>query len=246
MGIYALLGALKARETSLAHVQEIAGSSAGAIIALFIAIGMSIHEISRACLSLNVPDFVKIRIGSFFNTFGFVDIHPVRTKLVEMCRGSDPTFSQLPMKIYIAAFCLNTSETVYFSRDTHPNMKVIDAVCMSIAIPILFASGSYDGKTYIDGGTHESYPLAPFYDKKPHEVTCFKIRMNRVFQETIRTPKQFIESLIRSSICARTNEPPPFINMVDINVENTDVFDFNISYEDKVRLYNLGYTFLSG
>jgi predicted acylesterase/phospholipase RssA len=244
MGLYAIIGALKARESSLTDVQEIAGSSAGAIIALFIAIGLTIDEILDISLSLNVPDFVKIRIGSFFNTFGFVDMKPIRTKLVDICRGSDPTFSELPMKIYISAFCLNTGETEYFSRDTHPDMKVIDAVCMSMAVPFIFASGTFNGRTYIDGGTCEPYPLTPFYDKKPHEIICFKIKMDWIFQETIDNPKQFVETLIRTFISRRV-ETETAIHIVDINVEKTDVFDFKMSYEDKVRLYNLGY-FLSG
>ena len=127
MGIFSLIGALKARETALADVREISGSSAGAILALFLALGMSVDEILDLSLSLDIPTFVKIRLGSFFNKFGFVDMGPIRKKLIDIC-GSDPTFSDLDMKIYVSAFCLNTSETVYFSKDSHPDMKVIDGM----------------------------------------------------------------------------------------------------------------------
>jgi predicted acylesterase/phospholipase RssA len=77
-------------------------------------------------------------------------------------------------------------------------MKVIDAVCMSMAVPLIFACGKYDGKTYVDGGTQEQYPITPFLDKKPHEVTCMKIKMDRIYQESIETPKQYVECLVRS------------------------------------------------
>ena len=96
MGIFTLIGALKARETALTGVQEISGASAGAILALFLAMGMSVDEVLDKSLSLNIPDFVKIRIGSFFNKFGFVDMEPIRKKLVDIC-GSDPTFEELDM-----------------------------------------------------------------------------------------------------------------------------------------------------
>ena len=108
MGIYSLIGSMKARESSLVDVKEISGSSAGAILALFLAIGMSVDEILETSLSLNIPNFVKIRLGSFFNKFGFVDMEPIRNKLVEIC-GGDPTFEELEMKIFISAFCMNTS-----------------------------------------------------------------------------------------------------------------------------------------
>jgi predicted acylesterase/phospholipase RssA len=240
MGIYSLIGTLKALEPKLVDVKEISGSSAGSILALLLALGMSVDEILDVALNLNVPEFVKLRIGSFFNKFGFVDLGPIREKLVEVC-GCDPTFEELDMKIYISAFCLNTSSTEYFSRDTHPKMKVIDAVCMSMAIPLIFACGKYDGKTYVDGGTQEQYPMIPFLDKKPHEVTCIKLKMDRVYQEQINNPRQYVEALIRSSLTNRV-EYSEYTKIIEINVGDTNIFDFSMSYEDKIRLYNIGYS----
>ena len=239
MGIYSLIGSLKALESKLIDVKEISGSSAGSILALFLALGMSVDEILDMALDLDVPKFVKIRIGSFFNKFGFVDLEPIREKLVEIC-GCDPTFEELDMKIYVSAYCLNSSTTDYFSRDTHPNMKVIDAVCMSMAIPLIFACGKYNGKSYIDGGTQEQYPMTPFLGKKPHEVTCIKLKMDQVYQEEINNPRQFVESLIRSTLTNRV-EYSEYTKMIEINVADTNIFDFNMPYEDKVKLYNIGY-----
>ena len=88
-----------------------------------------LDEIFKLTMSIDVTKLMKIKITSFYNNFGFVDMEPIRKKLVEMCK-CDPTFKDIDMKIYISAFCLNTSETVYFSKDTHPDMKVIDAVCV--------------------------------------------------------------------------------------------------------------------
>lgn len=240
MGIFALIGSLKARESVLVDVKEISGSSAGAILALFLALGMSMDEILQVSLSLNIPNFVKIRIGSFFNTFGFVDMAPIREKLVDICK-SDPTFEELGMKVYVSAFCLNTSETVYFSRDTHPHMKVIDAVCMSMAIPFIFACGLYEGYTYIDGGTKEEYPLAPFLDKKPHEITCMKIKVDRMYHEKIDSSRQFVELLVHSALSNRREYTHP-ITITEIHVGDMKIFDFNMSYEDKIKLFNMGYT----
>jgi predicted acylesterase/phospholipase RssA len=240
MGIYSMIGTLKVLESKLVDVEEISGASAGSILALFLALGMSVDEILDVALKLNVPEFVKLRIGSFFNKFGFVDLGPIREKLVEVC-GCDPTFEELDMKIYISAFCLNTSTTEYFSRDTHPKMKVIDAVCMSMAIPLIFACGKYDGKTYVDGGTQEQYPMIPFIDKKPHEITCIKLKMDRVYQEQINNPRQYVEALIRSSLANRV-EYSEYTKIIEINVGDTNIFDFSMSYEDKIRLYNIGYS----
>jgi predicted acylesterase/phospholipase RssA len=239
MGIYSLIGTLKALEPKLVDVKEISGASAGSILALMLALGMSVDEILEVSLSLDISKLVKVRIGSFFNKFGFVDMEPIRDTLVTIC-GSDPTFEELDMKIYVSAYCLNSSSTEYFSRDTHPKMKVIDAVCMSIAVPLLFSCGKYQGRTYVDGGTQEQYPVTPFLDKKPHEITCVKLKMEQTYQDDINNPRQFVESLIRSTLINRV-EYKDSSNVIEVNVGDTNIFDFSMSYEDKIRLYNMGY-----
>lgn len=243
MGIFALIGGLKARESQLVDVQEISGSSAGSILTLFLAVGMSVDEILETTVSINISNFFKIKLGSFFTKFGFVDMQPIRKKLVDIC-GSDPTFDDLEMKIYISAFCLNTSETVYFSKDSHPDMKVIDAVCMSMAVPFIFSCGTYMDKTYVDGGMKEEYPLTPFLDKKPYEITCMKVIINQIYQEDINTPRLFVETLVRSALSNREKYEKP-VEELEINIGDTNIFDFSMSYEEKIRLFNTGYTFLN-
>ena len=68
-----------------------------------------------------------------------------------------------------------------------------------------------------------------------------KLRMDRVYQEEINNPRQFVESLIRSTLNNRSTYDGK-MNMIEINVGDTNIFDFNMSYEDKIRLYNIGYS----
>ena len=239
MGIFSLIGVLKARESELVDVKEISGSSAGSILALFLGVGMSVDEILETSLNLNIPNFVKIRIGSFFNKFGFVDMGPIRKKFVEICDG-DPTFAELDTKIYISAFCMNTSETVYFSKDTHPNMKVIDALCMSIAVPFIFSSYRYEGMVYVDGGTLETLPSTPFLDKKTNKVLCIRMKMEAEFIQDITSPKQFAEALIASTLNNRQQNVLKNCKVVDIDIGQVDVFNFNMTYEEKLKLYLKG------
>jgi predicted acylesterase/phospholipase RssA len=240
MGIYSMIGTLKALEPALKEVREISGASAGSILALFIALGMSTDEILEKCLEVDIPKFVKLSLACFINKFGFVAMEPIRELLVELCDGRDPTFGELDTKVYVSAYCLNTARTEYFSKDTHPDMKVIDAVLMSIAIPMIFSAGKFEGRTYVDGGTAEKYPMTPFLDKKPHQVTVIVLKMENVYQDSIDTPRQFVEALVRSTLAHRTATSPG-CNLVEINVGGVNVFDFNMEYETKVRLFNLGY-----
>jgi NTE family protein len=64
--------------------------------------------------------------------------------------------------------------------------------------------------------------------------------MDKIYQEEINTPRQFVESLVRSTIVNR-REHSKDVHVIEIDIGDTNVFDFSMSYEDKIRLYNLGY-----
>lgn len=238
MGYYAMLGTLKTLESHFHTVEEISGASAGAMIALFIALGLPIDTMLESSLCIDVSAFVKFNLGCFIQKYGFVEIEPIREKLRQLC-GCDPTFDELETKVHIAAYCLNTAETQYFSKDTHPHMKVIDAVCMSIAIPFIFCAQIHNGLTYIDGGTAESYPLGPFLDKKYDQVTCISLSCQKVYHFDFKNPKQYLESIIRTMLSNRM-EYKTQARVIKIDIGDINVFDFNMSYEDKVRMYLMG------
>lgn len=239
MGIFAILGYLKTIENHLTDVKEISGASAGSILALMFALGKTVDEMIDISLTLNISDLVKPNLKCFIRSYGLVDLEPLREKFVEIC-GCDPTFQELKRKIYVSAFCVNTGKTEYFSVDTHPTMKVIDAVCMSIAIPFIFSCRKYNGYTYVDGGTIESIPLSPFLDKKPYEVQCIQIKSKRPFIEDVDDPRVFAENIIRSTLTNRYEYNMSMYDVKFIDVGHMDVFDFNMSYEDKIRMFMKG------
>lgn len=238
MGYYALLGCLKANEVHLKKTEEISGASAGAMLAFFLAVGLSVDTIVTASLALNVPEFVKLNVLSFFNKFGFIDMTPVRDKILEIA-GCNPTFRELKLKIHIASVCLNTSKTEYFSADTHPDMKVIDAVCMSIAIPFLFTAQTYNNRTYVDGALIENIPYAPFLHRKHHEIYCFKIKTQHIFQEEITTHRQYVEALIRTSITNRKQEVPK-LHLIEIDLQQVNVIDFTMGHDQVLKIFFQG------
>ncbi len=239
MGFYAMLGHLKKIEDHLSDVQEISGASAGSILAVMLALGKSIDELIDISLKLNISDLVKVNLKCFLYRYGFVDVEAMRGTFVKLC-GCDPTFSELKKKIYISAFCVNTAQTEYFSVDTHPDMKVIDAMLMSIAIPFVFSSMKFNGNTYVDGGTMESLPMLPFLDKKPHSVYCVQLKSRLKYTENIDNMQTFAQMIVCSGFQNRYEYDMSSYDLKTVDVEDMDIFDFNMSYEDKIRLYMKG------
>jgi len=236
MGIFSMLGYLKSVENTLQNVKGYSGASAGAIICTFFALGYSVEETVYKLLELDSTKLVKLNLKCFINAYGLVDLVPIREHLVNLL-GSDPTFSEIDKTLYISAFCVNTSKTEYFSKYTHPDMKVIDAVCMSIAVPFIFSSFRHNDMVYVDGGTQETLPTAPFLDKKPHKILCIRMKMETQFIEEIKNPKQFAEALISSTLNNRKNNLIKETKVVDIDIGQVDIFNFNMSYEDKFQMY---------
>ena len=239
MGGFSMLGYLKTIEESLDNIKEYSGASAGAIISVFLALGFSIDNILYKLAELEGNKLVKLNLKCFMNKYGLVDLKPIRDKFVNIFE-SDPTFLDIEKKIYISAFCVNTSKTVYFSKDTHPDMKVIDALCMSIAVPFIFSSYRYEGMVYVDGGTLETLPSTPFLDKKTNKVLCIRMKMEPEFIQDITSPKQFAEALIASTLNNRQQNVLKNCKVVDIDIGQVDVFNFNMTYEEKLKLYLKG------
>jgi NTE family protein len=65
--------------------------------------------------------------------------------------------------------------------------------------------------------------------------------MNKIYRETIDNPKQFVDVIVRSALSNRETFQSP-IEVIEVNVGDTDVFNFSMEYEEKIRLFNMGYS----
>jgi len=236
MGFYAFLGSVAC--IGLENIDEVSGSSAGAILGLFICSGKTLEETLDFCFSVNLKELATVSIMSLVTNFGLISHSPIK-KVLKSFLG-DLKFKDLSKKLYVTSFCVNRSTTEYFSVDTHPDMSVIDAVCMSISVPFLFETTKYNTYTYMDGGTRESIPVMAFIDKDPDSVLIIRRESNVVHVPEITSIKSFIQTLvnvvIQSAEDIKTLSKEIFIDTGDLNI-----FDFSMSHDDKMKLYTRGY-----
>jgi predicted acylesterase/phospholipase RssA len=239
MGYFTILGFIHNNEKVLDDIQEISGASAGAILALLLGLNMKCVDILERSMLADIKSVTKFNVKSLLNTFGLISHDKLRSHIVDIC-GCDPTFSELDKKVYISAYCLNTHKTVYFNRDTHPNVKVIDAVCMSITVPMLFESLTLDGYSYVDGGLIEKTPCQPFLSKNPNEVLSVQIRFDDDIDDTrISGLKRYIETVICALLMNRITYDD-IIKPYMIDIGSINAFDFSMDYHEKLDLYLLG------
>ena len=237
MAIYSFLGSLSV--IGVDKVDEVSGASAGALLGLLVCTGKTIEEITDFCLHVDLKELSSLNITSFITKYGFISHEPIKKVLRRFC-GGDPTFKQLAKKLHVTAFCVNKSETEYFSVDTFPNMSVIDAVCMSISVPFLFESVIYNSFTYVDGGMHESTPMMAFIHKDPKDVLIIKLEQDKRHIPEIKTIKSFVDSIIQLIMMNRIHYKTSS-KTISINLGDIDIFNFLMEHEDKLRLYMIGY-----
>jgi predicted acylesterase/phospholipase RssA len=236
-GFFMMLGYLKKIEDTLSDVEEISGASAGAMVGLALACGKTIDEIMDFSINVDVEGATKLSLKSLLKNFGCIDSQALKPIFQKLC-GGNPRFKDLKLKLYVSAMCVNTSETVYFSRDTHADMHVIDAVCASIAVPLLFAACSIGDKLYVDGGVLEEIPVFPFLHKNMNDVISVSIQSKTQGAKKIIDLKTYIINVVFSIFSVRFAYPQ--VPVVHLDCSDVNILDFKMSTEDKLRLYIRG------
>lgn len=247
LGGFSILGFLKAIEHHLSDLEEISGSSSGSMIALFILITKSVTKTFDIFLDVKIKELTEYNIENLLNDYGFISHVKIKEYLSKHC---DLTFKELyektKIKFYVSAYCVERQTNVYFSVDSHPDLKVVESICMSISVPFLMSSYKFDGYHYIDGGTFESIPMMPFLNKKPSEIICIKILPVHEVSEIIEITniKDFISNVFTTLVNKTqiTFNHNAIIYEIPLVKEDGNIFDFHgTTYEQKVKLFMKGY-----
>ena len=188
----AYAGVLKSLEEQgvLKHVEKIGGTSAGAITALLVALGYTPQEVEAI---ISKTKFQKFNDGRFFfiggiyrtkNRYGWYRGQKFTrwlSALIEKKTGNgEITFEAFHQKgfidLYAAATCLNKQELIILSHETYPQMKIKDAIRISMSIPLYYQAVFVDsiGHVYtkqnknhdldimVDGGITGNFPIHIF------------------------------------------------------------------------------------
>ena len=249
MAYFAFLGAMGALRDchELDNLEAISGASAGGLLAFFYVVAEgNIKTILDYSVDIPIKDIMKPNIRQFLKNFGLVSQKKIRNVITDIIRvffsKEDMTFRELQAlrptmpKVYISAYCVNLGRTEYFSCDSTPDVSVVDALCMTIAVPFLFATVEHQGRKYIDGGTMEDTPCGIFVGSTDVKV------MRSVWSETheydTRNLKSYLVSILYTMMRMRPRYSYPFI---DIDMAKIEMFDFGVSTEAKLKMFSFGY-----
>ena len=180
----AYVGALEVldREGILNDIERVAGTSAGAMVAVMVALRYSAEEVLQVLGTLNFKDFKDSSKGILRDTIRLLKnygwykgdyFRDLMAKLIEKKTGNgEMTFEQLQeaglyRDLYLVGADLTTGLSKVFSAHNQETktMKVADAARISMSIPLFFAAvrGGKDNKhLFVDGGLLDNYTVKTF------------------------------------------------------------------------------------
>ncbi|MDI1434503.1 patatin-like phospholipase family protein [Polyangium sorediatum] len=176
------------RRGLLGGVTQVAGASAGAITAAFLAVGVDAAELEKILRETDFSDFIDGRgwlIGDAKRLLDSYGVNPGKTAedwirnqiahLTERLTGRpqpDLTFAELAglvatypgraRDLYVVTTNLSQRMTEVFSAASHPDVPLYKAVRISMSIPLFFEAYPFNGDLYVDGGVSWNYPIDLF------------------------------------------------------------------------------------
>lgn len=170
------LGALLAIQSTdfLNDVGTFVGVSVGALISLCLVANIPLREIIYDGLDIDLfEDLSSVTFESIIQGTGLISRQSISTCLEERIResiGYIPTLQALHLatgkKFVAVTYNITEEKTVFLSPETHPTLSCIEAVSMSMNIPLLFYKIQYQNCTYIDGAFGNPLPVNRYDDGK--------------------------------------------------------------------------------
>lgn len=173
----------------LSGVIRVAGTSAGAINAVLVALGYTSTEVSKIIAETNFKDFedkgiLPQNVYGIFKKFGWYKGDAFKEWIGQMIKAktgsSGFTFGDLNESIsdssdnndssdfkslYLIATNLSQQKPEVFSHEKTPNVPISDATRMSMSIPLYFRSVKKSDHFMVDGGVAYNYPINLFDHK---------------------------------------------------------------------------------
>ncbi len=150
------VGALKAILEAGYEIVEIAGTSAGSIIAALYASGMPIEEMENLCMTQDWGFLLTCDPWSGWRNLGYCSGNALHDWMHQQTGGK--TFSDIRMQLKIVSADLVTEQEYIFNKSTTPIQTLSQAVRCSASIPFVYAPVSMGGMLLVDGGIADNIP----------------------------------------------------------------------------------------
>ena len=238
----------------LTDIKNYVGTSAGAFISFFLAIGYTpVEIITSICTNQVIEKMQHLNIFAMINNQGASSYTNLSNHLERMTLdkiGYFPTFHDIKHKfnknLVFVTYNLTKDQGEYLSYETHPTLPCLVALRMSSNLPLVFESYKYDNNFYIDGGITDNFAIE-HAEKIGNRVLGLYILYKNMSFSVSDNVLEYIFKVIyipileqqRNKIDKSCTKKSTVVNITD-NTEHT-MFSFNINSTDKLEMFSDGY-----
>lgn len=246
------LGAIKAfmELGIMKNFHTISCTSAGAVAGVLYACGYMPEDAIKLIIMLGMDKLRSSNNSNILSDFGFDNgsrfILVFKKLLVAKGFKENITFNDhykmTGIKLILTGSCINEKKAYYFSVDTFPDMELLTALRITIAVPFLFTPVVFEDKLFSDGGCMDNYPISLF-DDQLENVIGICLNSKKEIVSKIEHMESFAVNTIECLFEGVTfNSCTGYEKYtIKININYILMLDFNIDKEIIIKIYNHGY-----
>ena len=230
----------------LKNIKKVVGISIGSVIGLFYVVGCSMTEILEISLITQLSEVMtNIDILNIMKSNGLVSHDIFRKRMNDKVMekfGFVPTLQQLYMmtgyEFEVVVTNLDNDTAEYFNHLTQPKLSCVEAVLMSMSIPILFQTYIYNDHIYVDGAICDPFPIHRYPRDK-----VFGIMLKSTHDDPKESFYNYLAKVIQTftSTKLRNIEIPPGCKILNLEYKVNDTIGMKITFEKRVDMVLLGY-----
>ncbi|MFK7779898.1 MAG: patatin-like phospholipase family protein [Candidatus Gracilibacteria bacterium] len=235
------IGVIRSIEEKKIKINEVSGTSMGAIIAGFFAMGKKSHEMEKFAKSMNYFKLLDFDLKN-----GLLKGNKIYKKLYEVF--GDAKIENLNIKLSIVATNVETGKLKIFKTG-----KIIDAVRASISLPGIFIPHKIGDSIYVDGGILNNLPIDVLNGKTIIAVSAIKevvgpLKRKRkilgfetnlgFFNMNFQILQRSILLMMKQNEYASISTFGKEVTLIKPNTEGVDFYSFNKIDELLERGYN--------
>ena len=155
------IGVIRAIERLGLKIDEVVGTSMGAVMGALYASGMDSHKIAEVAGEISIKEYFRVNLLKFLvRGYRTASVYKGRT-FQQFLRKWLPfaAFEEMPRPFFCNALSLTTGGSRFFGLPGSQQLAVADAVYASACLPTIFEPAAIEGDHYIDGGMTETLAL---------------------------------------------------------------------------------------
>ncbi len=183
---YSHIGVIRAIERLGLRVDEVVGTSMGAVMGGLYATGLDSHEIEEVAAEITIKDYFKLNLLKFLvKGYRHASVYKGKTfrEFIQRRIGVD-SFRDMARPFYCNALSLTTGRSRFFGLPGSEDVSPADAIYASACLPAVFEPQTIEGDHYIDGGMTETLGLRVAQARKPDLVIAVDLSHRNLHEQT--------------------------------------------------------------